>query len=97
MRGEIGFAGEPEDPGDAIDEEAGAERAEDEIFHAGFERGGLPPHVGDQHVEADRDQFQRDEDEQEIDGRRHEHQARAGEDRQAVEFADARARRARRE
>ena len=66
-RGEIGLAGDAENPGDAIDEKAGAERAEDEIFHARLERGGLPAHVGDEDVEADRDQFQRDEDEEEID------------------------------
>ena len=49
---EIGLAGDAENPGDAIDEKAGGERAEDEIFHAGFERGGTAPHVGDEDVEA---------------------------------------------
>ena len=69
-------AGEAENPGDAVNEEAGGERAEDEVFHAGFERTGVAAHVGDQHVEGDRDELERDEDHHEIDGGGHPHEAR---------------------
>ena len=35
---EIRLAGHAENPGDAVNQKAGRERAEDQIFHAGFER-----------------------------------------------------------
>ena len=54
-RCEIRLAREAEDPGDAIDEEARAHRAEDEILHPGFERCGIPPHISHKDVETDGD------------------------------------------
>ena len=77
------------DPGDAVNEEAGAERAEDEVFHAGFERADVAAHVGDEDVEGDGDEFERDEGSGEVLGGGEEHHAGAGEDGQGVEFAGA--------
>ena len=79
----------PIDPGDAIDEEAGAERAEDEVFHAGFERADVAAHVGDEDVEGDGDEFERDEGSGEVLGGGEQHHAGAGEDGQGVVFAGA--------
>jgi hypothetical protein len=88
---EIRLARHPIDPGDAVNEETSAERAQDEILHSRLERGTLAPHVGDEHVEADRDELQRDKNEEEIDRRGHEHQAGAGENGEAEEFTQTRA------
>ncbi|MGC4017374.1 MAG: hypothetical protein QM755_23105 [Luteolibacter sp.] len=69
------------DPSDAIDEESGAERTEDEVFHTRFQRADIAAHVGDEDVESDGYQFQSDECSGEILGGGHPHHARAGEDR----------------
>ena len=82
-----GLAGESENPGDSIHKESGAERAEDEVFHAGFERLLMAAHVGDEDVESDRDEFQRDKDEHEIHRRSHEHEPGADENRETVKLA----------
>ena len=86
---EIRLAGDAENPGDAVDQEAGRERAQDQIFHAGFEREWIPPGERHEHVERHRHHFERDEDHDEVDGRRHPHQAGAGEEREREEFAEA--------
>jgi hypothetical protein len=82
-------AGGAIDPGDAIDEETGAQRAEDEVFHAGFERADVAAHVGDEDVEGDGDEFEGDEGSGEILGGGEPHHAGAGENRQRVELAGA--------
>ena len=64
--GEVGVSGDPVDPGHSIDEESGAESAEDEVFHAGFEGFALAAEVCDEHVEGDGDEFEGDECEDEI-------------------------------
>ena len=84
---EIQGPGGAVDPGDPVDQEAGAERAEDQVFHPGLEGTELAPQVGDQHVEGDGDQFEGDEGGDEVVGRGHPHHAGAGEHRQGVEFA----------
>ena len=86
---EVHRAGGAVNPGDAVNEEAGAERAEDEVFHAGFERADVAAHVGDEDVEGDGDEFERDEGSGEILGGGEEHHAGAGEDGQGVVFAGA--------
>ena len=85
---EIRFAGDAENPGDAVNEKASGERAQDEIFHAGFERERVAAGEGDEDVERHRDQLERDEDHDEIDRRRHPHEAGAGEEREREEFAE---------
>ena len=86
---EVHGAGGAVNPGDAVNEEAGAERAEDEVFHPGFERADVAAHVGDEDVEGDGDEFERDEGSGEILGGGEPHHAGAGEDGQAVELAGA--------
>ena len=43
MPREIRLAGDAENPGDAVNQEPGRKRAQDQIFHAGFERRGIAP------------------------------------------------------
>ena len=47
----------------------------------------MTPHECDQDIKTNRHEFERDEDEQEIDGARHEHQTRTDENGNAVKFA----------
>ena len=68
---------------------AGGERADDQILHAGFERGNPGALEAGQHVEGDGDQFQRDEQQGEVVGRRGEQHARQGKQDQRVELGDA--------
>ncbi len=86
---EIGLARDAENPGDAVNEKAGGERAQDQIFHAGFERERIAPGEGDEDVERHRDQLERDEDHDEIDRGRHPHEAGAGEKREREKLAEA--------
>jgi hypothetical protein len=85
---EIGFAGHPENPSDPVNEKAGRKRAKNQIFHAGFERGGIASREADQDVKGNRHQLQRDEDHDEVDGGGHPHQAGTGKDRQREKFAE---------
>ena len=55
---QIRVAGDAIEPGEAINEETGAERAEDEVFHPGFEGADVAAHEGDHDVEADGDEFE---------------------------------------
>jgi len=71
------------------DEEGGGEAAEDEVFDAGLECDDAAALVGDEDVEGDGDELQRDEEEHEVVGGREEHQARGGEEREDGEFAAA--------
>ena len=90
---EVRLAGDAENPGDAVNEKSRRERSEDEVFHAGFERRVVAPHVGDEHIKRNRDEFDRDEDQGEIDRRCDPHQARAGEHGQRKKLAETRLRR----
>ncbi len=64
---------DPVNPRDAIDEEAGGQRPQNQIFGAGFQRQRVTPGERDQRVERDRDYFQRDKDKNEICGGSHPH------------------------
>ncbi len=86
---EAGVAGKAEDVGDAHDEEGRGESAEDEVLHARLERDEAAALVGDEDVEGDGDELQRDEEEHEVVGRGEEHEADGGEERQGEEFAAA--------
>ena len=46
----------------------------------------MTPHKCDQNIKTNRHELERDEDEQEIDGARHEHQTRTDENGNAVEL-----------
>ncbi len=85
---QIRFAGHAENPGDAVNKKAGRERAEDQVFHAGFERGRIAAGEADQHVEGDGHELERDEDHDEIDRGSHPHETGAGEDRQREKLAE---------
>ena len=87
--GEVELSGHAIDPRDAVDEEAGGEGTEDEIFRSGLEAGFATAQVGDEDVEGDGDEFERDEDHHEVDGRGHPHEAGAGEDGEDVEFPES--------
>ncbi len=76
-------------PGDAEDEHAGAQSAEDEVFDPGFEGEAAFTSKGDEDVEGDGDEFQRDEDGDEILGGGHPHHAGADDERDAEELRDA--------
>ena len=86
--GEIRVSGHAEDPRDAVNEEPGGEGAEHEVFCPRFEAVPVAAQVGDEDVETDGDQFQRDEDHHEILRGGHPHEAGAGEDRDRVELAE---------
>ena len=87
--GEVELSGHAVDPRDAVDEEPGREGAEDEEFGAGFEAVLVAAEVGDEDVEGDGDQLERDEDHHEVDGGGHPHEAGAGEDGEGVEFTES--------
>ena len=87
--GEVELSGHAVDPRDAVDEEAGREGAEDEVFGAGFEAVLIAAEVGDEDVEGDGDEFERNEDHHEVDSGGHPHEAGAGEDGEGVEFAES--------
>ena len=77
---QICLAGHPEDPGDSVDEKRCGKRAQHQIFHAGFERERIAASKTDQHVKRNRHQLERDENEDEIDGRHQIHESGACED-----------------
>ena len=87
--GEVELSGHAVDPRDAVDEEAGGERAEDEILRAGLKAGFAAAQVGDEDVESDRHEFERDKDHDEVDGGGHPHESGAGENGENVEFAES--------
>ena len=86
---EVELSGHAVDPRDPVDKEAGREGAEDEVFGAGFEAVLIAAEVGDEDVEGDGDQFERDEDHHEVDGGGHPHEAGAGEDGEGVELTES--------
>ena len=86
---EIGVSGYAVDPGDAVNKEPGGERAEHEILRPGLEAGRAAAQVRDEDVESYRDQLERDENHDEVRGRCHPHQSRAGEDGQGKELPDS--------
>src|SRR5438477_10627712 len=87
---QIGFAGYAEDPGDAVNEKCSRERAEDEIFHAGFEGDGVSSWKADQYEKGNGDELERNENENEIDGRDQIHQAGTSQKRQREQFTEIR-------
>ena len=80
---------------DAIDQrdaehgEGGGERADDQILHAGFERGDPAALEAGQHVEGDGDEFERDEQQGEVVRRGGEQHARERKQDQRIELGDA--------
>ena len=90
-----GGAGERRVTGDAVEEDdaeeqdAGAERAGDQVFEAGFERQRARAEVGDEDVETDGDGFEGDEEKDEVVALREEHH-RGGDDHRDGEELDLR-------
>jgi hypothetical protein len=87
---QICLAGHPEDPGDSVDEKRCGKRTQHQIFHTGFERERIAASKTDQDIKRNRHQLERDEDENEVDRRRHIHEPRAREDRDCKKFAESR-------
>ena len=69
---EAGRAGEAVEQGDAVEQDAGRERAEDEIFEAGFGRALVGAAVGSEHVGGQALQLEADVERQQA-RRRHHH------------------------
>jgi hypothetical protein len=86
---EVRLASGSKKPGDSVNQEAGRERAEDEVFRACLKAGHAPAEVGDLDVERDRDELKRTENHDEVGGRNHPHEPRAGENGQDKKLAGA--------
>jgi hypothetical protein len=85
---QIRFAGHAENPGDSVNQKCGRERAEDEIFHAGFERDWISSRKTNEHEERNGDELERNENENEIDRRNQIHQAGTSQKRQRKKFTE---------
>ncbi len=86
---DVGGAGGAEDHGHAVEEESGGEGAEQEVLERRFGAGGhAPPHPG-QHVSGDGGNLQGDEDQDQLDRRRHQRHAHGAEEHQGVILAAA--------
>ena len=88
--GEIQFAGRSPDQRDAEHHERRRQRAEDQIFHARFERHEPAALKTDQDVKRDRDEFDGNEQHREIVRRRGKQHSRQREHDERIIFADAR-------
>src|SRR3954464_4537448 len=86
---EIRLAGNAEDPGDAVYDEPGGHRTENQILHASLQGRRVAPGETDQYVKRDRHQLERDEDHDQVDGGHQIHQPRAGEDWQGEKLAQS--------
>ena len=87
---QIRFAGHAENPGDPVNQKSGRERAEDEIFHAGFERDWISSRKTNEDEERNGDELERNENENEIDCRNQIHQTGASQKRQRKKFTEIR-------
>src|SRR5207248_4972030 len=85
---QIRFAGCAKDPGDPVNEKTRREGTEHQIFDGGFQRGWITPGKTNQHIKGNRNQLQRNENQDEIDGGSHPHQAGAGEKWDREKFAE---------
>ena len=73
--GEVGRAGRAVDERDAVEEHRRRERAEQEVLEAGLLRREAPAVERGEHVQRDRQDLERQEDRDEVVGRRHQHHA----------------------
>jgi hypothetical protein len=87
--GERRVAGDSVEEDDAEEQDAGAERAGDQVFEAGFEGQRARAEIGDEDVETDGDGFEGDEEEDEVVALREEHH-RGGDDHRDGEELDLR-------
>ena len=73
--GEVGRAGPAVDERDAVEEHRRRERAEQEVLEPGLLRRGAAAVERGEHVQRDREDLERQEDRDEVVGRRHQHHA----------------------
>jgi len=89
QHGEVQRVRDAIDQRDAIHGEGGGERADDQVFDAGLKRGNSGALEAGQHIEGDRDEFQRHEQEGEVIRRRGKQHPRQGKQDQRIELGDA--------
>ena len=80
-------AGGAEDQGDAVEKECRGEGAEQEVLDGGFRAAAGLLAVAGQNVSGDGGDFERDEDEQQLDGPGEQAHADCAEDDESIEFA----------
>ena len=83
-------AGDAVDPGDAVEQERGGERAQQEVLERRFVGALVVAQVAGQHVAGDRGDLQADEDHDQLVGRRHHALAGDREQQQRVVLAGLR-------
>ena len=81
-------AGEPVEQRHAVEQQAGGERAEQEELHRRFVRAPVPAQEARQHVLAQRHQFERDEEHNQVRARGEKHHADGREQQQRVILAE---------
>ena len=84
---QVGAAGESVEQRQAVGEDSGGERAEQQILQRGFVRALIAAQEADQHVGRDGHQLQADEDQHDVVAGGHAHHADDGEQQQGVELA----------
>ncbi len=84
---DVGGAAEAVEKREAVGENAGAERAEEQIFHGRFVGALIGAQKSGENVEAEGHGLQAEEEHDQVDAGGHEHHADAGEENQRVVFA----------
>ena len=84
---QIRAAGKSIEQRQAVGEDAGGKRAEQQILQSGFVRAAVAAQEADQHISGNRHQLQADEDEHDVEPGGHAHHAHNREQHERVIFA----------